>query len=180
MNLVVLVLLIPALSSFLVRGLHLHEMLKDKRMAQISGVFLVAGSTTVAIADSWIPMVLGEVLFSLGFAFAVPARSLVTGMVEQRHLGTLYTVISVLTYIGVITGEPLFAAAFRWGMQLGSSWIGLPYLFAAACFVLILVAVSTSSTKTKESHDEDDMAVRNGRPEDEELSEDEVILVRTR
>jgi NADH:ubiquinone oxidoreductase subunit 6 (subunit J) len=65
-------------------------------------------------------------------------------MVEQRHLGTLYTVISVLSYTGVIAGEPLFAAAFRWGMSLGHSeaWVGMPFLIAAACFMLGLVIIS--------------------------------------
>lgn len=140
----VLTVLIPALSAFLMRRPGMHETVKDKRIAQLSGLFLVIGSATVARARSWMLLVLGQVAYSCGYAFAVPTRSLVTGMVEQRHLGTLYTVISVLTYIGVIAGEPLFAAAFRWGMSLGDSeaWIGMPFLIAAACFMLVLVIIS--------------------------------------
>lgn len=140
----VLTFLIPALSSFLMRRPGVHETVKDKRIAQLSGLFLVIGSAMVARARSWISLVLGQVVYSCGYAFALPTRSLVTGMVEQRHLGTLYTVISVLSYTGVIAGEPLFAAAFRWGMSLGDSeaWVGIPFLIAAACFMLVLVIIS--------------------------------------
>jgi hypothetical protein len=67
-------------------------------------------------------------------------------MVEQEHLGSLYTAIAVLVYCGMLIGAPLFASAFRWGMQLGEIWIGLMFLMSGACFLLALLAISASTT----------------------------------
>lgn len=70
-------------------------------------------------------------------------------MVEKRHLAALYTAISVLLYGGMLTGGPLFAGAFGWGLRLGGLWIGMPYLISCGCFALALLAVSTAPAAGK-------------------------------
>ncbi|KAG8415784.1 hypothetical protein J3458_009604 [Metarhizium acridum] len=145
-NLIVHAIGIPALSTLLLCRLKLHEIAKDKGIAQISGFFLVLGTSIIFAAGSWPILVLGQVLYSMGLAFSVPARSIVTSMVEKRHLAALYTTISVLLYGGMLTGGPLFAGAFGWGLRMGGLWIGMPYLIACGCFALALVAVSTAPT----------------------------------
>ncbi|KAK3329762.1 major facilitator superfamily domain-containing protein [Apodospora peruviana] len=142
----VLAVMIPAMSTFLLHRLRLHETAKDKHIAQVSGVFLVVGSWTLFFAASWAVLVLGQFLTSLGYAITIPARSIVTSMVEQKHLGALYTAVSVLTYAGVLTGGPLFAATFQWGLRLENFWLGMPFFVAGACFVLALLAVSAAAT----------------------------------
>jgi MFS family permease len=149
-NLVVLAILLPTLSVFLLRRMHLHEMAKDKRIAQICGICLTAGSAMVFLAKSWITLTIGETLASLGYSITVPARSIVTGMVERRHLGALYMVISVLTYASVLGGGPLFASTFKWGMQLGDFWAGMPFLIAGGCFLFALLAVSVAARPNRE------------------------------
>ncbi|PTB47737.1 hypothetical protein M431DRAFT_21838 [Trichoderma harzianum CBS 226.95] len=143
-NLVVHAVGIPALSTVLLWRLKLHEIAKDKRIAQISGFFLVLGTSIIFTAGSWTILVLGQVVYSMGLAFSVPARSIVTSMVEKRHLAALYTTISVLLYGGMLTGGPLFAGAFGWGLRLGGLWVGMPYLISCGCFALALLAVSTA------------------------------------
>ncbi|POR31342.1 Uncharacterized protein TPAR_08440 [Tolypocladium paradoxum] len=146
-NLVVLAVLIPAISSILLRRLQVQEIVKDQFLAQASSLLLALGSGTIFLARSWPPLLCGQLLFSLGFAFAVPARSLVTSMVEQKHLGAVYTTIAVLTYAGVLTGRPLLARAFQWGLELGEAWMGMPFLIASGCFVLALLAVTSAATR---------------------------------
>ncbi|KAL7904151.1 putative MFS multidrug transporter [Trichoderma velutinum] len=143
-NLIVHAIGIPTLSTALLRRLNLHEIVKDKRIAQISGFFLVLGTSITFGARSWTILVLGQVLYSMGLAFSVPVRSIVTSMVGKRHLAALYTTISVLLYSGMLTGGPLFAVAFGWGLRLGGLWIGMPYLISCGCFALALLAVSTA------------------------------------
>lgn len=165
-NLIVHAVGIPALSTLLVWRLKLHEIAKDKRIAQISGFFLVIGTSIIFAAGSWTILVLGQVLYSMGMAFSVPARSIVTSMVEKKHLAALYTTISVLLYSGMLTGGPLFAGAFGWGLRLGGLWTGMPYLISGGCFALALLAVSTAPAGGKMPHaaggdDGDDMDSRN-------------------
>lgn len=122
---------------------------KDKRIAQGNALFLVLGAATFSLASSPALMVTGQALTSLGDAFAIPLRSLVTGMVEQEHRGTLYMVIQVWVEGALFAGGPLMASAFKWGMQLGSLWIGLPFLIATGFFALALAAVSSVNRRVR-------------------------------
>lgn len=143
--LIMLAVGIPALSSFMLHYLRLHETMKDKRIAQVSGSFLVAGAAAIFFASSSTPLICGQVLFCLGHGFGVPARSLVTSMVDQTHLTTVFTLISVMTYAGLFAGGPLLAAMFQWGMRLGELWVGMPFLVSGGCFAFALLAVSSYS-----------------------------------
>ncbi|KAI1781489.1 MFS general substrate transporter [Hypoxylon cercidicola] len=156
-NLVVHALLIPGLSSFLLHHLRLHEISKDKLIAQISGAFLAIGSSIIFLATSWVGLVAGECLASLGLAFPVPARSVVTSMVPKDHLAALYTAISVLSYAAMVAGGPLLASSFHWGMQLGDFWVGMPFLISAVCFIVALLAVSVVSNLARDHDPTGDM-----------------------
>ncbi|KAL2206789.1 MFS general substrate transporter [Sarocladium strictum] len=150
-NLIVHAFAIPALSIYLLQQLHLHEISKDKRIAQLSGIFLISGSILIFLAASARNLVTGHVVASLGLAFLVPVRSVVTSMVPQEHRGLLYTVIAIFTFAGMLTGGPTLAAIFRWGMDTGDFWTGLPFAMAASCYALALLAVSVASrTETSE------------------------------
>lgn len=116
---------------------------KDKRIAQASGTLLVIGCVAVFLGASPISVIFGLILVSIGDVFAIPVRSLATALVDSSHLGVLYTVIEVMTQSGLFIGQPMLAAAFRWGLQLGGFWIGLPFLLAAAFFLFALIAVSS-------------------------------------
>jgi hypothetical protein len=150
-NLAVHAILIPALSAFFLLRLRLHEMAKDKRLAQLSSIFLIVGAGTIFLATSWPAISAGQILSSLGAAFLIPVRSVATSMVAQEHFAALYTGISVMAYAGMLTGGPLFASTFRWGMRLGDFWTGMPYLVAAGFFILALIAVSTASERPVKS-----------------------------
>jgi predicted MFS family arabinose efflux permease len=128
---------ISALSAFFLLRLRLHEMAKDKPLAQLSSLFLVAGAGIIFLATSWPVMVAGQVLSALGAAFLIPVRCVATSMVAQDHFAALYTGISVKTYAGMLTGGPLFASIFRWSMQLGDFWTGMPNLVAAGFLYLL-------------------------------------------
>ncbi|KAK3682952.1 major facilitator superfamily domain-containing protein [Podospora appendiculata] len=140
-----LIILVPTISTFLIQQLHLHEAAKDKRVAQLCVSFLVGGSMALFLggtSSTWI--MLGQLLMALGLAIAIPGRSMLTGIVEPRHLGALYTSVSVLTYGGILVGGPLLANVFHWGMSLGDFWIGLPFFVSAGCFAVTLVVISVA------------------------------------
>jgi MFS family permease len=141
----VLAVLLPALSAYFVKQLNVSSTIRDKRLTQTSGSFLILGSTATFLATSPILLITGQVLFSLGYSFGVTATSLITGLVEQKHLGVLYTSIATMTYCGIVVGGPLLASTFSWGMQLGGFCVGLPFLITAGFFLIGTVAVSASN-----------------------------------
>ncbi|KAI0446910.1 MFS general substrate transporter [Xylaria telfairii] len=147
LHLFVLMVLLPAISTFLLHRVGLHEMAKDKRLAQLSGGFLIAGSGLISIATSLSAMITGQVFFSMGYFFQIAIRSFVTGMVEPSQLGALFTIVAVFTYIGSLSGAPFFAWAFKLGMQLGGIWVGMPFFIAGTSFGVALLVVSIIGTK---------------------------------
>jgi MFS family permease len=150
--------LIPALSEFVLGSPQFPEAFRDKRLTQINGVFLMLGSLTIFLAASAPVLILGQILFALGFAFSVTARSLVTNLVEKKDLATVYTGITVMKYGGALTGSPLLATTFGWGMQWGDPWVGLPFLVAGGLFALALLLVSSSSLEPFEKLPESEEA----------------------
>ncbi|KAK9435634.1 Major facilitator superfamily domain, general substrate transporter [Metarhizium brunneum] len=157
-NMSALVVLVPAVSAILLTTYHFSVMQKDKCIAQASGLLLVLGCLVVFQATSAISMVGGLVLISVGDVFAIPVRSLATGLVDSTHLGVLYTVIEVMTQSGLFIGQPMLAETFQWGLKLGRFWIGMPFLFAAAFFTLALIAVSTVPSRRKILVPQEDLA----------------------
>ncbi|PYI35294.1 MFS multidrug transporter [Aspergillus indologenus CBS 114.80] len=85
---------------------------------------------------------LGIVVFSLGSSFLVTARTLVTALVEPRSLSTVYTLIGVVSSVGMLIAGPLLAGMFHLGMVLGDVWVGLPFLVAAGFYALALAGIS--------------------------------------
>jgi len=118
------------------------RMVCDKRFTQLSGCFLVVGSMASFAANHPGLLISGQVLSGIGSALTVTARSLVTGMVEQEHLGMLYGAVAVLSYGGILAGGPLIAEAFSLGLRIGGTWTGLPFLVSAGFFFFASMTIS--------------------------------------
>lgn len=145
-NLFVLAAVIPALSYILVKHLKLSDVVKDKRITQINGICLIIGSFVMFLAASPASLVFGQIVFALGFAFSVTARSFLTGMVDPMHIGTVFTGVTTMLYGGLMLGSPLLAKALQWGLQLGGIWVGLPFLLAVVFFAVALGSISAAKS----------------------------------
>lgn len=133
-------ILMPFISSVLSRYLEAKQ--KDFRLSQVCGALATVGFAVIALAPSPIVLVLGLVALSLGSAIAVTSRSLVTSFVTEDQVGTLYSAASVMMSVGSLSAGPLFAYAFKLGLDLGANWTGLPFLLASVLFAVSLAAFS--------------------------------------
>ncbi|OJJ47370.1 hypothetical protein ASPZODRAFT_65203 [Penicilliopsis zonata CBS 506.65] len=129
-------LLMPALSSILTRHFHLPGKLKDLRLSQVSSLVSALGFFIIATAGSRAILILGMMLLSMGAAFLVSCRSFVTSLVRPDHVGALYSSATVVSSLGMVVAGPLFAYAFRLGLNLGPAWLGLPFLLAGVIYLL--------------------------------------------
>jgi MFS family permease len=101
------------------------------------GLILLASSpglsaTTVALA-----------LIALGSGAILLIRSFVTTLVKPDEIGKLYSVISFVDTIGAMAGAPLLACLFEYGLDLGNSWSGLPFLFLGVLSLLFAILLFT-------------------------------------
>jgi hypothetical protein len=90
-------------------------------------------------------MIVGLGIFALGSGYNFLVRSLLASVVENDHIGMLYTMISIFETIGVLVAGPLLAMSFRTGMVWGGVWLGLPYFAAGFLFVVAATAVHSIS-----------------------------------
>ncbi|KAJ5720497.1 MFS general substrate transporter [Penicillium malachiteum] len=130
------IVLMPAVSFLITRYFHLEGNLRDLRLAQILCLISALGFIIMSEAISWAMLIMGVVLLSLGAAFAVFGRSFMTSLVPSEHIGTLYSSAAALTSLGMMISGPFLAYMFRWGLELGRSWLGLPFILAGALYFL--------------------------------------------
>jgi hypothetical protein len=143
-SLVLLTVILPGLSWYIITKLHSSGRMKDLWLARASVLFCVAGSFMMALAPAIGLLVLGLIVQTLGIGFPTLVRSLITTLVEPHHVGRLYTSIGVIDAIGALLAGPLLAGLFHWGLTLGGIWQGMP-IFAvgiiyagAACIVWMI------------------------------------------
>ncbi|KAM3440157.1 hypothetical protein NHJ13734_003430 [Beauveria thailandica] len=144
-NLVVLFWVIPHLVRFFTKQRGLVQWQADKYVTLLSGVCLAIGSVLIFLSANPLELVFGQTFIALGFSFTVTARSFLTAMVEPRFMSLLYSGVTSVSYAGLIVGGPVFSTAFQWGLKLGGTWIGMPFLVAA---VLFTVATLTTLAAT--------------------------------
>jgi hypothetical protein len=86
-------------------------------------------------------MILGLIITTLGTGYTLLTRSLLTSLVEKHHIATLYNTMAVLETIGTVVAGPIMAGTFRWGLEMGGGWIGMPFLCAGVMFGTAAVVV---------------------------------------
>lgn len=139
-------MLVPVISSFFIRYLHLEAVRKDLYVAQGSAALAIAGFLVIFVAETPPVLILGVVLVSLGIPFGMSVLSAATSLVLSDHVATLYSAASVMHSMGMVVAGPIFASLYGFGIRLGLSWSGLPFALAALTFVLALIAVSCVRT----------------------------------
>ncbi|KAM0816493.1 putative Major facilitator superfamily (MFS) profile domain-containing protein [Seiridium cardinale] len=158
-TLTLLSVVLPALSRFILAWLKIPEKAKNKLLTQVCGLFLAIGAAIIFLANSWVAMIVGQLVFSAGSVFLVPARSLLAGLAEQKHTGALFTLSAVMLHGGFLAAAPTMAATFKWGMKLGEFWMGMPFLISFGCFLTGTVLLSLIAVRDEEPVDDDDASV---------------------
>jgi MFS family permease len=132
---------VPGLSFLAARYFNLHGKQRDYRLSQGSGILSLIGFAAMGLAPVPGLLICGLVIMSLGSAFMITMRSLVTSLVLPDHVGTLYSAIGISQAFGMFVAGPLFAYLFKLGMHLGNAWMGMPFLQAALFYMVATVAV---------------------------------------
>ena len=129
-------------------------MWKDRRMCQGLGLIGMLGFALIFVAPSPSTYVAGLVLASLGAAFDVNARSLVTYLVAPHQVGTLYSASAMVQSLGALVAGPLFAQLFELGLKWGWTWLGLPFVLAGLFYAVATGAVWCLSLPEEGAEDE--------------------------
>jgi MFS family permease len=140
-SITLLLVILPLSSYLLTTKFHLSALTKDLFLARISILFLVLGSFIIGLAFNASLMILGLIITTLGTAYTLLVRSLLTSLVEKHHVATLYNTMAVLETSGSIVAGPIMAGTFRWGLEIGGGWVGMPFLCAGVMFAGAAVVI---------------------------------------
>ncbi|KAB5551178.1 putative MFS transporter [Coniochaeta sp. 2T2.1] len=133
--------LIPSASYVLVRRWSNSAPGTNLWLARASVMLLTVGALTIGLSTTSIVTMIGLGIFALGSGYNFLVRSLLASVVENDHIGMLYTVIGICETVGILVAGPLLAASFRTGMDWGGDiWLGLPYLAAGSLFAVAATA----------------------------------------
>jgi hypothetical protein len=139
---ILFVVILPTSSWYLVNRRKLHTREKDLFLTKSSIIFLMVGTLGIGLSPSVFLMISCLIVQTLGAGFVFVARSLITTMIQREQTARLYVIIEILEAVGMIIAGPTIAAFFKWGLELGGSWIGLPWIVASGLFFLTATAVS--------------------------------------
>lgn len=80
--------------------------------------------------------IFGLIVTTLGTGYSAFARSLITTLVDQQHVGRLFAAVSAVDTLGSLAAGPSLNALYSVGLKKGGSWIGLPfYCVAIICSI---------------------------------------------
>jgi hypothetical protein len=156
LTVVLFVTILPAASWYLVNRRAMNTREKDLILTKASIIFLTVGTLGIGLSPSIFPMIISMLVQTLGAGFVFVTRSLVTTMIRREQTARLYTVIEILEAVGMIIAGPTIASFFKWGLELGGAWIGLPWVVATGLFIVTATAVWTYKMTPISSEDDVD------------------------
>lgn len=140
-SLVLLVLILPG-STYLLRRANFSEIQKDVFLARTSIILLATGFMVIGIAPNLSILVGGLVTSSLGAAFSLVVRSLLSSLVEPQQLGSAYAASGIFNTFGMLICGPTLAGLFHIGLKLGLPFLGTGVLYGLMACVMFVVNLS--------------------------------------
>ncbi|KAI5250085.1 MFS general substrate transporter [Aureobasidium subglaciale] len=114
---------------------------RDLLLARGSACLLFIGWTAIGFAPNAFFFTISLMVATLGNGFPVFLRSFLTGLVAPNKVAELYTIIGVVDTLGLMLGGPLLAWLFERGMQLGGTFIGLPFMGLGLVYAVVLASL---------------------------------------
>ncbi|KAL5041272.1 hypothetical protein BDW71DRAFT_201512 [Aspergillus fruticulosus] len=114
---------------------------KDLFLSRVSILAITIGFGIMGIAPVVGLSMLGIAIYTAGSGFSTFARSLISSLMPPTMMGALYSTLAIMDTVGSLLAGPLMSSAFRWGMDLGGAWLGMPYLISAGLCLLMTVVI---------------------------------------
>jgi hypothetical protein len=140
-NLVAVAVFLPILNWFLLKYLRLPAHWADLWLARGSIALTTVSFVIIGLAGYPALLVVGLLVYNFGTGYNAAMRSVavhVVGGQASPDVGKLMSTIAIVESIGAMIAGPVLSAMYQWGMDLGSAWLGLPFLGS----VVVLAAMT--------------------------------------
>jgi hypothetical protein len=145
-SMVVLLVILPVASSFMLKKLKWTAARKDILIFRVGLTLLAVGLIISGIAPSVPVLVVGIVVQTLGSGNGAASRALLTSYVQPNEVARLYTSLGIIETLGVMVAGPVVAGLYNVGLRAvedgkGALLLGLPW-FCVGC-AIFAIAVAT-------------------------------------
>ncbi|KAL5115337.1 hypothetical protein ACEQ8H_006782 [Pleosporales sp. CAS-2024a] len=152
-NLVAVTVCLPAINWALLKRLRLPSHWADLWLARGSVILQATSFVVMGIAGYPALLILALLVYNMGTGYSAALRSVaihVVGGQASPDVGKLMSTIAISEAIGAMFAGPMLSQFFQWGMELGSSWLGLPFLACVPAFVVMTVVTFVISVKDRD------------------------------
>lgn len=152
-NLVAVAVFLPLVNWFLLKYLRYPSHWADLWIARGSIIVSTISFVIMGIAAYPALLVIGLLVYNLGTGYNAAMRSVaihVVGGQASPDVGKLMSTIAIVEAIGAMIAGPLLNQLFQWGMDLGSAWLGLPFLASVLVLAAMTVLTFVITVKDRE------------------------------
>ncbi|KAH3962365.1 hypothetical protein HBI46_046670 [Parastagonospora nodorum] len=172
-NLVAVAVFLPALNWFLIKHLRHPPHWADLWTARGSIIVQAVSYIIMGVAGYPSLLILGLLVYNMGTGYNAALRSVAihaVGGQSSPDVGKLMSTIAISEAIGAMFAGPMLSQLFQWGMDLGSAWLGLPFLACVPVYGVMTAIMFMISAKDRDtgyvevqSEDEEDARSELGR-----------------
>lgn len=185
-NLLVVTIVIPLINYLLLKRLRLPAHWADCYIARGSIVLTTISFLIMGIAAHPALLIIGLLVYNMGTGYSAAMRSVsihVVGGQTSPNVGKLMSTLAMAESIGSMVAGPLLNELFQFGMGLGGTWLGLPFLGCVVVFAFMIVATFAIDVKDKEPayievHSEDEDMFDDERPTTSSFERDDTTRSR--
>ena len=144
----VLLLILPAVSSYLLKRKHYSINRKDIFLTRLGFFCYGIGLTVIGFAPAISFFIIGTIIITFAAGSGAAIRALLTSWVQPNEVARLYTALGIIETIGSMGGGPLISSVYNAGLSVyhknktaNELILGLPWI--AAGFIMICLAIAT-------------------------------------
>ncbi|KAI9734017.1 MAG: hypothetical protein M1834_002674 [Cirrosporium novae-zelandiae] len=159
-NVVLLLFLLPAVSTHLLTYRRYTSNDKDLFLSKVSIIHLTVGCFLLGLAPTLGAAIMALIIYTLGSGLSPLTRNLLTSFIDPRHVASLNSVISVVQRSGELVGGPFIAWSYDLGLGMGDAWLGLPFAGTGVLHALATLGVCLVKLPRETDDVEDDAMLR--------------------
>jgi MFS family permease len=152
-NLLSVAVLIPGFNYILLEYLRVPLQWADVWLARGSIIALASSFVIMGLASKPALLIIGLLVYNLGIGYASAIRSIAINAIggpSSPHVSKLMSLLAITESIGLMVSGPLINGLFKWGMDIGSAGLGLPFLGIGLVYGLLTVVTFIISVKDQD------------------------------
>ncbi|PGH29195.1 hypothetical protein GX50_08058 [[Emmonsia] crescens] len=154
-NIVVFLVLLPAVSALLEKRAGWSITYINICVARVSSALLAIGAAILAAAPNVGIVVVALIVYAAGFGVRLSILAVMTSFVNSsKETAQLYTLVATTDAVAHMIGSPLLQQVWSRALNIGGRWLVLPFIVLMGIFILSFLTSCLLRDKSSNIEDE--------------------------